>query len=54
MTVYEEYRWHTVMVFMAIGALILGGMYINNCGECEARGGAYVQTALGFACVEKK
>lgn len=51
----DEYRWHVAVVIMAIiGALILGAIYINGCDECEAKGGVLVETATGFACVEKK
>jgi len=51
----DEYRWHVAVVIMAIiGALILGAIYINDRDECEAKGGALVQTAIGFACVEKR
>ena len=55
MTVDEEYRWHVAVVIMTIvGAFILGAIYINDCDGCEAKGGVLVQTATGFACVEKK
>ena len=55
MTVDQEYRRHTAMVIMAIiGALILGAIYINDRDECEAKGGVLVETAIGFACVEKR
>jgi len=43
---------------MVIGAIILAVagsiVYVSTCDDCEAKGGVLVQTATGFACVEKK
>lgn len=27
---------------------------LGSCMDCEARGGAYVETTLGYECVEKR